>query len=317
MNPTCQFPTWLARLRAPLLVAVFLTLGSCGGPEPLTPPDDDGSISTESESPSFAIEYAGGIPFGMYTLPVSQIGSIYNGAQRNARILVETGTFKTTLAGIKSRGGKVFLNLTGYHKYYVDSDGHFSFTKWKERLNMFRSIDFSSYIKDGTIIAHFLIDEPNDASNWGGRQVPQSTLEAMAKYSKQLWPGMATVVRDESTYLAKWTGTYVYLDGAWAQWVARKGDPLDFIRRNVADAQKKGLSLVTGLNTAKGYYGSRLSASLIKSAGSALLSSSYPCAFISWEYGGEEAYLATTAVRDAMKYLRAKAQNRTFKSCKS
>jgi hypothetical protein len=59
-----------------------------------------------------------------------------------------------------------------------------------------------------------------------------------------------------------------------------------------------------------------MSASLIKSAGSALLSTTYPCAFISWEYDGEEVYLATTEVKDAMKSLRAKAQNRSFKSCR-
>jgi len=58
-----------------------------------------------------------------------------------------------------------------------------------------------------------------------------------------------------------------------------------------------------------------MSPSLIKSAGSALLSSWYPCAFISWRYDTE--YLATPGVRDALKYLRAKALQRTYKSCRS
>ena len=315
----CESPPWLARLRALLLAALFLILGSCAGSEPITQPEglDNGSISGGTDSPSLAIGYAGGIPFGMWDLPSNQIGSIYNGALRNARILIETGTFHTTLAAIKSRGGKVVLQLTGHHKYYLDANGHFSMTKWKERLNMFKGVNFSSYITDGTIIAHMLIDEPSDASNWGGVPVSQATVEAMAKYSKQLWPGMATLARVESTYLAQWSGTYQYLDGAWAQWVARKGDPLVFINRNVTDAKKKGLSLGVGLNTEHGYFGQRMSASLIKSAGSALLSSTYPCTFLSWTWDGEEVYLTTTAVKDAMKYLRAKAQNRTFKSCKS
>ncbi|HJR17275.1 MAG TPA: hypothetical protein VJ808_10520, partial [Gemmatimonadales bacterium] len=193
----------------------------------------------------------------------------------------------------------------------------FSMSKWKNRLEMFRSIDFNSYITDGTIVAHYLMDEPNDPSNWGGTPVPPSTVEAMAKYSKQLWPNLPTVVRAEASYLATWSGTFIYLDGAWAQWVARKGDPLAFTTRNVADAKKKGLSLVVGLNVAKGNFGSRLTASQIKTAGSALLSSSYPCAFISWEWDGEQTYLATTAVRDAMKILRAKAQNRSTRTCRS
>jgi hypothetical protein len=45
------------------------------------------------------------------------------------------------------------------------------------------------------------------------------------------------------------------------------------------------------------------------------LSSWYPCAFISWRYDTE--YLATPGVRDALKYLRAKALQRTYKSCRS
>jgi hypothetical protein len=160
-----------------------------------------------------------------------------------------------------------------------------------------------------------LIDEPNDPSNWGGQPVPGSTVEAMAKYSKQIWPNMATVVRTESSYLAKWP-SYYYLDATWAQYVYRKGDAGDFIRRNVADAQKLGLALVTGLNIMKGGpYGAKMTPSQIKTWGSTLLSSSYPCAFISWKYNST--YFSTSTVKDAMKYLRYQAQNRTFKSCRS
>jgi hypothetical protein len=317
MTQPRELSRWVTRLRAPLVAALFLTLGSCGRFEPLTQPADvDDGSAPGSDSPSMAIAYAGGIPFGLFALPTNQFGSLYNGAVRNARILVETSDLRAELAAIRSRGGKIFIQLTGTHHYYVDADGHFSFTKWKQRLDMFKSINLSDFIKDGTIIAHFMIDEPDDPSNWGGRVVPPATLEAMAKYSKQLWPTMPTLVRDESTWLAQWSGTYQYLDAAWAQWVVRKGDPLTYIKQNVAAAQKKGLALVAGLNIAKGNYGSRLSASVIKSAGSALLSSTYPCAFISWEYKGEELYLATTAVKDAITTLRAKALNRAFKTCR-
>ena len=320
MVKICEPTPWLARLRVSLLAALLFAVGSCSYSEPLTVTDDldSGSEPREVAPPSMAVSFAGGIPFGLFDLPSSWLGTTYNGMERNARILVETGTFKSKLADIKSRGGKVILQLTGVHDYYLDSYGHFSMTKWKNRLEMFRSIDFNSYINDGTIIAHYLVDEPNDPSNWGGTPIPPATVEAMAKYSKQLWPGMATVVRAEASYMANWTGTYVYLDGAWAQWVARKGDPLAFITRNVADAKKKGLSLVMGLNITKGYYGSPLTASQTKSAGSALLSSSYPCAFISWEWDPEQAgILTTTAMKDALSVLRYKAQHRTTKTCKS
>jgi hypothetical protein len=318
MKPrTPEFTRRPARSRAALLTALLLTLLACDRPRPLTEPSvgDDGSTGT----PSLSTAYPGGIPIGLFALPTNKLGSMFDGAVRNARIVVETGNLPNELSAIRSRGGKVLLSLAGSPDYYLNSDGTFNFTKWKLRVDMFKSINIGPYITDGTIAGHYIVDEPSDPTNWGGKVIPQSTVEAMAKYSKQIWPGMPTIVRVESTWLAQWSGTYQYLDAAWAQWVTRKGDPYDFIKRNVADAQKKGLALVAGLNVWRGGENRMpMSASLIKSAGSALLSSSYPCAFMSWEYNStyNSDYLSTTAIQDAMKYLRSKAQNRSFKTCK-
>jgi len=123
---------------------------------------------------------------------------------------------------------------------------------------------------------------------------------------------MVTIVRVAPSYFRNRRPRY--LDAAWAQYVTRKGTAPDFIRRNVADAQRSGLGLVVGLNISKGGPNrSRLSASQVKSFGSALLNSSYPCAFISWQY---ESYLSTGSMKDAMRMLRGKAQNRSSRSCR-
>jgi len=313
MNHPFGFTRTPSRLGVPLLTALLLGGLACGQPQDV----DDRPLAPGIETPSLATAYAGGIPFGLFAMPTSWNGSIYNGSTRNARYIEETSDLNTVLGAIKSRGGKVLLSLAGSPEYYLDANGYFSFTMWKQRVDMFRSINFSSFITDGTIIGHYIVDEPSDPSNWGGKVIPQATVEAMAKYSKQIWPSMPTVVRAEATWLAGWTGTYQYLDAGWAQWVARKGDPLDFVKRNVADAQKKGLALVVGLNVRKGGTDrTPMTASMIKSAGSALLSSSYPCAFLSWEWDDNSSYYYQTAIIDAMKYLRAKAQNRSFKPCK-
>lgn len=304
-------------MRAPLIAAFILLVASCDPRDPITAPDSD------SESPAspvtLAIAYSGGMPFGLYMTPTPALGSNYNATVANAYLWLPQLTRPTNimlaeLAAIKSRGAKVIVNLAGGYRNYLDEQGHFSLAEWKARIDAYKTTPFSSYITDGTIVAHKLIDEPNDASNWGGVPVPPATVEEMARYSKQIWPTMATVTRVESTYLAQWTGTYRYLDGAWAQYVTRKGDPSAFIKRNVADAKLKGLTLITGLNVRKGDFGKPMSPSLIKSAGSTLLSTSYPCVFISWEYDAD--YLATPGVVDALKYLRAKALNRPFKTCR-
>jgi len=139
-------------------------------------------------------------------------------------------------------------------------------------------------------------------------------VEELAKYSKQIWPTLPTIVRTESSYLAKWSGSYLHLDAAWAQYVHRKGDVDAFISRNISDAKRKGLALVVGLNILRGGPDqSPMTASQVESWGTALLKSSYPCAFISWEYDGS--YLSTASMNKAMAVLRTKAQNRSSRSC--
>jgi hypothetical protein len=305
----------------PLIVLFVLVVTSCANPDSTTAPGIDGeSPASPATTPSHAIAYSGGMPFGLYVVPTPLMGSDYNAKSVNARNWLPqktrpTNIVLTELAAIKARGSKVVLNLSGGHLKYLDENGRFSLALWKQAVDAFKPIKFTSYITDGTILAHFLIDEPNDRTNWGGVPVSPATVEEMAKYSKQLWPTMATLTRAEASYLAEWPGTFRYLDAAWAQYVTRKGDPGEFIRRNVADAKRKGLALVTGLNVLKGDFREPMSPSLIKSAGSTLLSTWYPCAFISWKYDAE--YLATPGVTDALRYLRAKALKRPYKSCRS
>ena len=136
------------------------------------------------------------------------------------------------LATIKARGGKVMLMMAGSQKYYKNADGTFSLSKWKARVDRYRKVNFSQYINDGTIIGHYLIDEPYDPANWAGRPISGATLEEMAKYSKAIWPSLKTIVRAEP-YLIKWSGTYRALDAAWAQYLWRKGDVKTYLNRNL------------------------------------------------------------------------------------
>jgi hypothetical protein len=308
-----QISTFKARYRAPLVATLILALASCNSSDLLDsnsanqPTVTDGSNpGTSVDQPSFATSFAGGIPMGNWHQPVSEYGSRYNGALLN----IWPSYLKSNLAAIKSRGGKVALSFSGAEKYFKTSTGHFDMTKWKARVARYKNIDFASYIKDGTIIGHMMIDEPNDPHNWNGQPVTRSQLEAMAKYSKQLWPGLKTLVRAEPSYVG---GGHYYLDAAWAQYVYRKGNVSDYLQRNVSDAQKNGLALVVGLNVKRGGpNGNAMTPSQVSSWGSTLLNSSYPCAFLSWEYYSG---LTTSSMKSAMDLLRRKAQSRTAKKC--
>jgi hypothetical protein len=316
MTQVFDFVRPAARLRALLLVALATVFSACDATEKLTSANEDPAIETlqpaTPEELSLATSFRGGIAMGHFNLPTGQFGSLYNGAMRN----IWPNELVQQLSTIRARGGRVVLMFAGNERHYRDGSGHFSLTKWKQRVNRFRGTNFSQFVRDGTIIAHYLIDEPNDASNYAGRAVSGRTVEEMARYSKSIWPNLPTVVRAEPGYLRKTGGPYRYLDAAWAQYVTRKGTASDYIRRNVADAQRAGLALITGMNISRGGpRGSRMSPSLIKSAGTTLLNSSYPCAFISWQYDGR--YLSRSDVRAAMSLLKQKAQARASKSCRS
>ena len=154
----------------------------------------------------------------MFAQPLGLYGERYSGGHLNS----PPSDLLNSLQTIQSQGGKVVLMFAGSQIHYKDADGHFSLSLWQARVDRYRGMDFSSYVADGTVIGHYLVDEPNDPVNWNNQPIPGATLEAMAQYSKQLWPAMATVVRVEPAYLAQWNVDYQYLDAAWAQYVERK-----------------------------------------------------------------------------------------------
>jgi hypothetical protein len=300
----------VGRFRALWLLALGFGFSACNATDQLTGNSDEPAAPsnpvTPPSDPSFAMSFAGGIPMGTYAQPTSTFGYRYNGGLRN----IWPSYLRSELAAIKARGGRVVLTFSGNERYYK-TNGHFDLGKWKARVARFKGIDFSSYVRDGTIIAHYLIDEPNDKTNWGGTPVSPSTVEAMAQYSKQLWPNLPTVARAEPGYLK---GGHRYLDAAWAQYVTRKGTAADYLRRNVSDAQRYGLALVVGLNIRKGGPGGRsMTPSEVANWGSTMLNSSYPCAFVSWQWYSA---MTTSAMSKSMDLLRRKAQSRAQKSCR-
>jgi Bacterial Ig-like domain (group 3) len=306
-----------SRGRTAFLLVGFLLACSvvgCERPQPLSPEGDHSSpallVLASDPAGTAAAAYPGGIPIGLFAQPLSEYGARYDGGHRNT----PPSSLLADLETIRSQGGKVVLMFAGSQTNYKDADGHFSLSLWEGRVDRYRGVDFSSYVDDGTIIAHYLLDEPNDPSNWNGQVVSGATVEQMAAYSKQIWPTLPTVVRVEPGYLAQANVNYRYLDAAWAQYVYRKGEIHTYAAQNVADAQALGLQLIFGLNLLTGSPDKlALSAQQVVDWGSALLDSPYPCAFISYQYNAT--YLAGAGIGDAMDALRALAQNRSFKAC--
>jgi hypothetical protein len=265
-----------------------------------------------------------GVVFGSFNMQNSLFSSVHTGAVRGGGL--DASNILSLLAGAKAKGARVVLKLcNGADSFVKNADGTFSLTKWKSLVNRFASVNLNPYISDGTIIGHYLIDEPQRASKWGGKVISQATLESMAQYSKARWAGMTTFVRVVPSWLASSSVTYQYLDAGWAQYESGKGDPARWVAAEVAAAKGKGLGLAVGLNVLDGGNGSSgipgwqngkyaMSASEIRSYGSAMLNQSYSCAFFMWMYDGS--YYGRSSIKSAMADMSTKARSHAKTSCR-
>jgi hypothetical protein len=147
----------------------------------------------------------------------------------------------------------------------------------------------------------------------------------MAKYSKQIWPGMPTIVRVVPSWLKQANISYTYLDAAWAQYAAYKGDVTKFITPEVAAAKYKHLGLVVSMNILDGGNGSSgirgpssgkysMSASELKTYGNVLLNQTYACGFLMWMYNSS--YFGRSDVKSSMSALASRARSHTKTSCR-
>jgi hypothetical protein len=183
------------------------------------------------------------------------------------------------------------------------------------------------------VVGHYLVDEPSCTTCWGGKAITAAQIEEMARYSKTLWPSMATTVRASPIRIP--LITYRYLDFAWSQWegpyhgTSYKLTPTQFRDKEIAAAQARHLGLVFGLNYINGGDGSsgilgtyanarlvkrfQMSASEVKQVGGVLAAASYACALVSWQY--DTKFLSRTGMTTAMSYVGGIAKNRSRSSC--
>lgn len=335
-----------AWLRAGLLALLVLPFGGCdgGGPTNLTlgtpgtpdtttpptvPPDTVHGDSVPVPNPdslpppppppppSGPVTHVG-IPFGPAHIPPALFtqysGTIYTTTSPDTLLVV--------LAAARRSNTVLYLNFVGNEENLRDANG-FNFDKWKARVDRFRGIDLTPYIDEGTISAHFIMDEPQDPTNWNGHPVTQAQIEQMASYSKQLWPTLPTMIRAKMDYLQG--GHYPDLDVVRIQYLERFGPIEDFIATNVQDAKALGLAMVGGLNvlnggsntsgipgTATGKYA--MNADEIRTWGRTFLAEPYICGFLLYQY--DEAYLARPDIQAAIADLGQMAHNLPTKSCR-
>jgi len=220
-------------------------------------------------------------------------------------------------------GTRVLVAMAGSESEYKDANGHFDLAKWKLRVDRFKQVDFAPYVADGTVIGHLIMDEPEDPTNWNDKLVTRDEIEEMARYSKQLWPSMAAIIRGWPAYLKGYP--FKNLDAGWAQYHVRFGDIHAFIQSNVRDAKASNLALIMSVNLLSGggkdeglpgYHKDKyaLNPSQLRAWGNAIMDEPYICAFLSWQY--HEGYFTRSDIKPILDDLADRARSRPKKLCR-
>lgn len=295
------------------------------------PPDPQDSVVPPSPDPQDSVVPPPD-PQDSVAPPPTHIGIAFGPAQQlpadfssefSGTVYTAQSTILADLQAARRNNMRVFVSFTGNEQWNRDQNG-FSMTLWKNRVDRFRSVDLKSFIEDGTIIGHFILDEPSDPNNWNGHVVPLPQIDEMAKYSKEIWPDMPTIIRAWPHFLKGYD--YRYLDAVRFQYHARFGAVNDFIATNMREAKELGLALVGGLNVLAGggadggipgYNDGRyaMSAAQLRSWGALFLAESDFCAIILWEY--HPAYFSRADIKAAFSELSEQARRKPKKSCRN
>jgi hypothetical protein len=307
------------RLLPSLLAAFLIGSAACTDEDRMGPGAEADAASLPA---SAAAKAPSGIAFASWKLTPSQLGSVHTGIVGS----VAPSALPGYLAQVRARGGRVLVKLRGGEGTYRNPNGTFNLAKWKSSVDKYRKVNISSYIADGTIIGNFVIDEPHFPSRWGNKTIPHATLEEAAKYSKQIWPTLPTVVNAPANWLAATSVTFTHLDAGWALYRASAhSSPSTWAANQVRHAKSKKLGLFAGLNVLDGGNGSSgfhgnlprrwaMSAAELRKYGSALLAQSHMCGFAMWSYSSS--YYGRADIKSAMAELSAKAKTHAKTSCR-
>jgi len=279
-----------------------------------------------------------GTPFGVFShlTNVDFTFSEYN-AVRFHLGSVEEATYFLDLA--RATNTKVIINLA-LKQEHINPSGTFNWDLWTEIIDRFQDFDFSPYVNDGTIIAHYLIDEPKARGSWGGQAIHNQVLDNMAGYSKQYWPYMPTTLRMQPTKLALHAGgwnqpiptwEWQHLDSAWAQYNSRQVAVVqNYINQEVQSAADQDLGLVFGLQAMVGGNGSSglhpeppfnvtkwtMSANEIVNYTTAMLEEEASCMFLVFRYDRyDETHFLRPEIAQAMSTVKTIAEQYEPTSC--
>jgi hypothetical protein len=154
------------------------------------------------------------------------------------------------------------------------------------------AVALAPYIADGTIVG-LMIGDDISAPEWGPKAPYLERYDVIAGAAQAHMPGINVLIRARPGELMgyAWKNKIV----AWAQYSARRGDPVEYVAENQAIAAKLGTTTLFGLNVLNGGDGSsktpgfpagkwQMSAAEILAYGKVLLPKTH--VFVTWRLTG-------------------------------
>ena len=252
------------------------------------------------------------LPFGPWRLP----DSLFREPFTATVLALRQSDAVARLDAARRAHMHVFIVLERSRRNHQNADKSFDLGEWKREIGSFRGIDFESYVADGTVLGHILIDEPHDPTNWNNAPVPYAIIDSAGAFSKSLWPALPVGVTSPPTFLAG--AALPSLDWSFAQYRPNKGDLAAWLAAQRAAARQGRLGLVLSINVLDAYgRDAPLAASELQQIGLAMAAEPQLCALTMWKYDARDpAYFARPDIRRAVSTIAAAAAAGTAGSCR-
>jgi hypothetical protein len=271
-----------------LFGALAILAASCSDSGEFTRPEITAGSSVAAVVTQAAT--AVGIPVGIWHPPASPAYTRWTGTEVN----VSPKNIIAALNAARAAHQHIIIKMVGTHSGCQNPDQTFNLDKWKTQIDAYNRIDLSGYVRDGTLIGTFAVDEPHRKKMWGGAVIPPDLMDKAAAYSKGIWPYLPVFLRAGTDY-AMLKRDWRWTDAAWPQYSAKNGAPATYVQREASNAAALGLGLIMGMNVLDGGDGSSqlpgwsagmwwMSPAEIVRYGTALVQPSYVCALLMWKY---------------------------------
>jgi hypothetical protein len=204
--------------------------------------------NNETKTISFNKDAQGCYKVGMWYYPVTKPDTLI---QWSMIALWKPESIVQQLEDAKKNGFQVIAYLAVPGKLYQNEDKTFNLSKFKQRIDLFKDVDLEKYHRAGVLQGIFLMDEPMHDEVWGGQKISCDTLEAAAKYCKDLWPSLKVGTQTNMKPMVAWGKKFKYLDFVIVQYRGSRDDKkgvADFVNRQRELAEICGVEPVFGMN---------------------------------------------------------------------